>query len=47
MSRGYGYKWGYSYVLRLSVQHLSVTSIGPKLVLVERSVKDLRIAVFV
>jgi len=27
-------------VLRLSVQYLSITSIGPRLVLVERSIKD-------
>jgi len=35
------------YLLRLSVQHLGVTSIGPRLVLVERSVKDPRIVGFV
>jgi len=34
-------------LLRLSVQHLGVTSIRPRLVLVERSVKDLRIVGFV
>jgi len=27
-------------VLRLSVQYRSITSIGPRLVLVERSIKD-------
>jgi len=30
----------YNRVLRLFVQHLGVTSIGPRLVLVERSIKD-------
>jgi len=43
-----GHTWEpYMEVLRLSVQHLGVTSIGPRLVLVERSVKDLRIVGFV
>jgi len=34
-------------MLRLSVQHLGVTLIRPRLVLVERSIKDLRIVGFV